>query len=212
MKLNLIIVLKNKKLQKHANQLKQNWGLLESIIVDMCSLCNISSFSDRLPINLIYGKNNEDIFAWFSWTPQDSAITIEFNKSLKVEKEFLIMVLAHEIFHLMLRKNKKLMQKISEHSKSNKSILIKIKEQGLSFKMILEELIVSSFIPEGYLSKKYFNKSIKKVSNKFSQNDLIDWRRYMAYKMRGYAQLYSNKKNTIDNAYIDKIINLIKIL
>lgn len=102
------------------------------------------------------------------------------------------------------------MQKISKYSESNKSILIKIKEQGLFPKMILEELIVSSFLPEGYLSKKYFNKPTKKVPNKPPNKDLIDWRRYIAYKMRTYAQLYFNKKQTIDDAYIEKIINLIK--
>jgi len=210
MKLNLIITPKDKKLQKYTNQLKQNWDLLESIIINMYSLCNINNFSDNIPINLIYGKNNEEIFAWFSWTPKNSSITIEFSKSSKPEKGFLIIVLIHEIFHLMLRKNKKLMQKISEYSESNKSILKKIKEKELPFRIILEELIISSFIPEGYLSKKYFNKQIKKTPNKFLHNDLIDWRKYIAYKMQKYAKLYFDKKQTIDDAYINKIIDLIK--
>lgn len=210
MKLNLIISPKNKQLQKQANHLIRNWTLLESMIINICSLCGIKTFSDRVPINLIYGKNNKEIFAWFSWTPKNSTITIEFSKSVKVNNQFMIMVLVHELFHLILRKNKNLMQKISKYAKSNESILTKIKEKKLLPRIILEELIVSSFIPEGYLSKKYFNRPIKKTSNKSLYNDLIDWRRYIAYKMQGYAQLYFKKKQAIDNTYINKIINLIK--
>jgi hypothetical protein len=211
MKLNLIISPKNKKLQTHANQLIRNQNLLEHMITNICSLCGIRNFLDRVPINLIYGKNNKEIFAWFSWTPHKSIITIEFNKSPKIDNQFMIMVLVHELFHLMLRKNKILMQKISRYTKSNEPILKKIKEKNLLPRMILEELIVSSFLPEGYLSKNYFNKPIRKISNKFSHDDLIDWRRYIAYKIQRYARLYFNKKKTIDDAYINEIINLIKI-
>ena len=210
MKLNLIISPKNKQLQKRANQLTKNWNLLESMIIDICSLCGISNFSNRVPINLIYGKNNKEIFAWFSWTPKNSAITIEFSKSPKTDNQYMIMVLGHELFHLILRENKKLMQKISKYTKFNEPILTRIKEKNLSSRLILEELIISSFIPEGYLSKKYFNKPIKRTSTEFLGNDLIDWRRYIAYKMQRCAQLYFGKKQIIDDTYINKIINLIK--
>ncbi len=210
MELNLIISPKNRQLQKQANQLTQNWDLLESMIINICSLCGIKTFSDRVPINLIYGKNNKEIFAWFSWTPKNSMITIEFSRSRKVNNQFMIMVLVHELFHLVLRKNKKLMRKISKHTKSNESILKKIKEKNLSSRMILEELIISSFVPEGYLSKKYFNKSIKLMSSESLCNELLDWRRYIAHKMQRHAQLYSKRKQIIDDTYINKIINVIK--
>lgn len=62
MKFNLVIVSKNKKLQKYANQLKQDWNLLESMIIDIYSLCGITSFLNRLPINLIYGRKKQRDF------------------------------------------------------------------------------------------------------------------------------------------------------
>ena len=209
MKLNLIISSQNKQLQKRVERLIKNSEILNRLLSKIFLLCQISNFNDPTKINLIYKKTNQEIFAWFSWTPQDSFITIEFNKLNKIDDQFIILVLAHELFHLILRKNKNLVRTIIKYSKLHTSCLQQIKETRLLPKIILEELIISSFIPEGYLSKKYFNKSIKKIS-KFLYNDLIDWRRYIAYKMQFYAKTYLKNKQTIDNNYIEKIIKLIE--
>lgn len=209
MKLNLIISSKNRKLQKRISGLVKNSSMLDNLIDEIFLLCEINKFNDVIKIYLIHGESDQEIFAWFSWTPQKSFITVEFNKLNKFDNQFFISVLAHELFHLILRKNKKLAQRIIDYTELNQNILQKIKEEKLLPKIILEELIISSFIPEGYLSKKYLNKSIKKIS-KFLYNDLIDWRRYVAYKMQKIIQIYLKNKWKINDNYIEKIIELIK--
>lgn len=209
MKLNLTISSKDKRLQKYVSRLIENSTTLSILIDKIFLLCGIRSFANPIPVYLIRKKTNQEVFAWFSWTPQKSFITIEFNKSNKINNQFLLLILAHELFHLILRKNKKLIQKITEYAKSNKSTLQTIKENQLLPRIVLEELIISSFIPEGCLSKKTFRKYIKTISE-FLYNDLIDWRRYIAYKMRTNAQAHVKSKKTIDDKYIKKIIELIK--
>ncbi|MDP2947015.1 MAG: hypothetical protein Q8N88_02785 [Nanoarchaeota archaeon] len=209
MKLKLTILSKNKSLQKHVKQLTKNSTILNDLIVEIFSLCGIDHFTNSVRIYLIHKRNNQEMFAWFSWTPQKSFITVEFNNLDKIDDKFLILVLAHELFHLILRKNKNLIRKIIKYIKPNQLIFQKIKEERLLPRIILEELIVSSFIPEGCLSKKYFNMPIKKIS-KFLYDDLIDWRRYVAYKMQKSAQTYLKNERIIDDKYIKEIVMLVR--
>ena len=75
-------------------------------------------------------------------------------------------------------------------------------------RIFLEELLISSFTPEGYLSQKYFNIKINTYALK--PKDLIDWRRLVASKLQDTAKEYVNNTRQIDNKYLSYIIDVIK--
>lgn len=112
--------------------------------------------------------------------------------------------MAHEFFHLMLRKNKNLFLKIA---KENEKLLTKLGE-GMPNRIFLEELSVSSFIPEGYLSEKYFK---TKVASYVSRpKDLLMWRKFVASKLYRIAKRYINNTQQIDERYLIYLIGVIK--
>ena len=97
-------------------------------------------------------------------------------------------VLLHEIFHLLIRKNKILKKQIYNLNKNSP---------------YFEELLISSFIPEGYLSQVYLNTPQLKYSK--NSKNLIDQRRYIAHKLSDQAQTYIKKKQPLDKKYFNLI-------
>jgi len=190
--------------------LNSNELLLDHVLDDMKHLLSLNSFNiSKIPIKLVIDKVNadEEIDAWFSWTPKNRYIVVEIPKNLKMSNnKFYLSVLTHEFFHLMLRKNKALFSEIEKISKNNK--LIKKLADGMPNKMFFEELFISSFIPEGYLSEKYFDIKIKKFSKK--PKDIIDWRKFVAYKMRNISKEYLEKRKKIDKEYLNEVMSILK--
>ena len=98
---------------------------------------------------------------------------------------FPLAVLAHEFFHLMLRENKNLFLKITKIAQKNEKLFTKLSKE-IPSRIFLEELLISSFIPEGYLSEKYFNTKV--VSRISKPKDLLSWRKFIAFKLYQIAK------------------------
>lgn len=190
---------------------QNNQSLLQQIIVDIQKLCNVKSFkTDQIPIFLISNpmSNNKEIDAWFSWTPKQIFIVIEIPFNLKVSNSlFPLSILIHEFFHLILRKNKNLLLKISKFAEKNKKLLTKLSED-VSNRIFLEELLISSFIPEGYLSEKYFHTKV--ISYTLKPKDLLSWRKFVAFKLYPMAKTYIYNDRQIDEKYLKNLIKIIK--
>ena len=107
----------------------------------------------------------------------------------------------------MIRKNKKLFLKIDEISKKNEKILLS-KSDGMPRKMFLEELIVSSFIPEGYLYEKVFYTKVFPCTIK--PKSLLDWRKFIAFYSRDISKDYVDNTQVIDDRYIKNLVKIIK--
>ncbi len=203
------------KVSKHLflwKQYFQNNGLLfQQIIFDAKKLSGIKNFAiSKVPIYLISNPSDKDreINAWFSWMPKETFIVVEIPLGFRVPNNFFPLgVLVHEFFHLMLRENKNLFSKISKIAKENEKIFTKLSE-GMPNRIFLEELLISSFIPEGYLSEKYFNTKV--VTYNLKPQDLLGWRKLVASKLHGTAREYLNNAQRIDKNYLVCITSFIK--
>ncbi|MDO8639587.1 MAG: hypothetical protein Q7R53_01555 [bacterium] len=190
---------------------QNNQPLFQQVILEVKKLSGTKHFAiSKIPIYLVSNPCDEDkeISAWFSWTPKENFIVIEIPIDLKVSNNFFpLSVLAHEIFHSILRKNENLFLKISKIAEENEKILIKLSED-MPNRIFLEELLISSFIPEGYLGEKYFG--IKVNAHTLKPKDLLDWRRLVAFKLRDTVKKYLNNTQQIDKKYLQSIIEVVK--
>ncbi len=191
--------------------LQNNHSLFQQAILGLKKLSGIKHPTiSKIPIYLISdpASNDKEIDAWFSWTPKESFIVVEIPLNLKVPNNFFpLAVLAHEFFHLMLRKNKNLFLKITNIAKENDKLFTKL-AKGMSNRIFLEELLISSFIPEGYLSEKYFNTKI--VPHTSKPKDLLRWRKFVAFKLYQVAKKYINDTQQIDEKYLKDLMVVIK--
>ena len=205
------------RLGKRAEYYQKNEKTLLEIIHIICRLCQIKKFNiSSVPIHLLLSSPaSEDSQGWFSWTPKQSKIVLECSGWRNdIRKKFPIAILAHEIFHLIIRKNKKLNEKIQSFSQNNKETLNKICDP-MPVGMFFEEMLLSSFIPEGYLSKKYLNIPTKRRAKyelaEKSFFDIILTRRYIAQAMKAKAKNYTDGKSKfIDSDYFNEM--LLKLL
>lgn len=190
---------------------QNNQPLFQQTIIELKKLSGIKHFAvSKIPIYLISNLNSEnnEIDARFSWTPKESFIAIEIPFNLKVPNHFFpVSILAHEFFHLMLRKNKNLIFEINKIAKKNERVFTKLSE-GIPNRIFLEELIISSFIPEGYLSKKCLNTKFSAFTSK--PKDLLSWRKIVASKSYEIAKNYINNIGQIDKKYLEHIVNVLK--
>ena len=190
---------------------QNNRWLLRQIVSNVKKLSGVKRFNIyKIPIYLISNPINTDkeIKAWFSWTPKENFIVVEVPSKSKVPNNlFPLSVLAHEIFHLILRQNKNLFSKITKIAKENKRLLSK-SAQGMPNRIFLEELLVSSFVPEGYLSEKYLHTRV--TTYKAKPNDLLGWRKFIAFKLYQIAKDYTDHLWQIDEKYLQELVNIIK--
>jgi len=190
---------------------QNNQLMLKQAILGIKNLSGIKHFTiSKIPIYLISNpaSNDKEINAWFSWAPRENFIVVEIPLGLKVPNNFFpLAVLAHEFFHLILRKNKKLFLKITNIAKEKDKLFTKLAE-GMPNRIFLEELLVSSFVPEGYLSEKYFNTKV--VSHTSKPKDLLRWRKFIAFKLYQMAKKHIKDTRQIDENYLKDLIGVIK--
>lgn len=203
------------KASKHLLLWKQyfqnNQSVFQQAILELKKLSGIKYPTiSKIPIYLISDpiSNDKEINAWFSWTPKENFIVVEIPLGLKAPNNFFpLAVLAHEFFHLMLRENKNLFLKITNIARENDKLFTKLAE-GMPNKIFLEELLISSFIPEGYLSEKCFNTKI--ISHTSRPKDLLEWRKFVAFKLYQATKKYINDTRQIDENYLKDLIGIIK--
>lgn len=213
--LNPVFVPYWRKASKHLFLWKQyfqkNQTLFHQVFTELKKLSGVKHLTiSKIPIYLISDSvsNDREINAWFSWAPKESFIVVEIPLGLKVPNNFFpLAVLTHEFFHLMLRKNKDIFLRIADIAKKNDELLTK-QAEGMPNRMFLEELLISSFIPEGYLSEKFFNTKV--VSYISRPKDLLGWRKFVAFKLYQAAKKYINDTRQIDENYLKDLMVVIK--
>lgn len=123
-------------------------------------------------------------------------------------------ILLHELFHILLKKNKSLFDKLSKLIDQNVHILEKSKLGIWSLNIVAEEALISSFIPEGYLSEKNLKtdiiKEAKQELNKKNVDPLSQLRNFSAILMYDEAKKYVDGKKSLDVEFFNKIITVIK--
>jgi hypothetical protein len=204
-----------RKASKHLLLWKQyfqnNQFLFQQVILELKKLIGVKHFTiSKISIYLVSDlvSNDKEINAWFSWAPKESFIVVEIPFGLKTPNNFFsLAVLTHEFFHLMLRENKNLFLKITNIARENNKLFTKLAE-GMPNRIFLEELLISSFIPEGYLNEKYFGAKVVSCTSK--PKDLLEWRKFVAFKLYPIAKKYTNGVRQIDENYLKDLIEVIK--
>jgi hypothetical protein len=190
---------------------ENNQILLQKTFTTIKKLSGVKNFPlSKTPLYIVSDiqKKYKEINAWFSWTPKKNFIVIEVPPGLKPNSYFPLSILMHEFFHLVLRRNKKIIFQINKVAQENKQLLTKISKECTSNRIFLEELLISSFIPEGQLSKKYFH---TKINNPIAKpKNLLLWRKTVAYKSHSIAKKYIDNTQEIDTKYIQYIAGIIK--
>jgi len=177
------------------------------------SLCNISSTKllSHIIIRLLFSQSKNDVQAW----AYRNIIAIEGSSyPLKKIDDLTNGILLHEYFHLALNQNVRIKNKIIFLSREHKNLLLKLKIPSWPPHIILEEALVSSFIPEGYLSKKLSQKNIKKDAlqqiNRKNIERLLKMRYFCALKMYNLAKKYIDSQKPIDSKYLTTLVNVLK--
>jgi hypothetical protein len=143
------------------------------------------------------------------WTMSDDSIAIKYSAKHSLS-EVCLLIIPHEIFHLIIWKNKTLTLKMDRLAEDNSEKLKKINFENWEIHMILEELLISSFIPEGYLAEKFLGTDVQKKAQKEimkNHRECFLCERYKsAYKLYPFAKKYVENKKKIDSRYLKAII------
>ena len=138
------------------------------------------------------------------WTSDNNIVLECSGWPVKRTKEIYQEIIPHELFHILLRNNNRLLKKLRELAAENEPSLAKINFEGYSSRMAFEEIILSSFIPEGYL----IHKRIEPLDKKPKDFQMV--RQKFAYLLRDEAKKYVTAGKSIDRAYLERVMREIK--
>ena len=174
----------------------------------------VKNFSN-ISLNLIASSHSKgDIIGWFSTDDKKTKLVLECSYLPDIKtKNFLLAVIAHELFHLALREKKDILKQIDYMAGKNKKLFNLFLTQE-NTPRIFEELIISSFTPEGIFLEKYFSEKIKyhptmkkDVNGKISY---ISTRRFLANRLKIISSEYIKKNKKLDKKYFLNLIKEIK--
>jgi len=187
---------------------------IETALVQVESLTGLESKIKltNIPIQLAMSSaEKDDIVGWYSTLEEKTDLVLECSGVIENNFPFLEAVLLHELFHFALRSRSVVMSLITNIADKNQDNLSPL-SQDMSPLQVLEELLVSSFTPEGYLATKYFNTTIdtaEKTDESVPHNFTLI-RRRSAHAMKNLAKEYIDEKKCIDTRYLDSLIETIK--
>ncbi len=211
---NFLWLKEERKINSIKNYFLKNIHYIDSnlkIIEKLCNLEKKHSASKIILKILLSSSTKTDCQAWYF----NNTIVLEASSWAKDKyDELLNTIFLHECFHFYLQKNKFLSTKIKNLANKNENDIKKLDLKHWPNEVILEECLVSSFLPEGYLSEKFLKKDIKKIANKKikskNKEKLSRLRYFCALKLYIQAKDYVENKKQLDNFYIKKLHNSIK--
>jgi hypothetical protein len=168
-------------------------------------IVNITGIKNRkklfsTPVYLIETPQEEPS-AWFSWEPDKTFISLLVSYGYNDSSSFLLAIVMHEFFHLALRENVALLNLIKQCAQDVPNIT---SLEKMPKEQVLEELVISSFLPEGYLGKTFFHTN---MTNKVGViQDFQSLRRFVAEKLSQQAHMYVETGKTIDQQYLENLI------
>jgi len=201
------------KILEYLNSQSKKIGTVVSTICVLSGIEGGDAYLKQTPVHLVVSSDKKkDVIGWFSTMDNRTDFVLECSGVASSNLNFLSMVLLHELFHLILRTNSQIRDRIKSISDENKQILATL-SRDMSTSLVLEELLVSSFIPEGYLGAKFFKKKIKSASFIKEKNGVVSFvsaRQFSAYKLKEMASEYVGARKAIDDNYLFSIIEVIK--
>jgi hypothetical protein len=190
--------------------LKSNTRQLDAALGNVTALCGTTTRTDHIPMNLVIGSGAKgDMSGWCSRMGSEIELILECSKLPGGSRaEFLKMIAVHELFHCALAKSdklKKLLDRLAEKHARKLSALSHL--TGASPRNVLEELVISSFVPEGYLGKLHFKTKLGPIKKPPATGpNFVSVRRYAGYAMRSISKEYVLHKKQIDGLYVESLL------
>lgn len=167
----------------------------------------------QIPVHLVLSSDRQkDQVGWFSIFGKNTDLVLECSGVSEKIQPFLNLIILHEHFHLALRRNTQLEKLIDNISAKNHKILGPL-SQDLSPAQILEELLISSFVPEGYLAMLATGQKIKPINSikkNSGQVSFVSARQFYAYKMKTISKDYIESEKALDQKYLNSIVEAAK--
>lgn len=164
-----------------------------------------------IPIYLtISSSRKKDVVGWFSRFNNKTDLVLECS-GLSADN-YLEPIFVHELFHYAVGKSTSLKHDIETTARQEQKALVAISD-GMPPILALEELLLSSFVPEGYLSQLFFGTRItpiRRIETGKNNDSFSSARTYCAYQLRKMAQTYISNKRQIDKKYLLSLIAAIK--
>lgn len=187
---------------------------IDNALADVERLCGLGldvSLLRNTPLYLaIASSHPNDLVGWFSHSNSRNTFVLEFCDDVSVVSGFLEAVIVHEMFHIGLRQNDKLMSHIhSIGAQAHDEIPV---VDDMKPERVYEEILVSSFTPEGAIAEKHFGKvmPLDKPKIDFSGGKLVLLRRRVAGYLSTIAREYIDSGKTIDDDYFAALLEGIK--
>ena len=124
-------------------------------------------------------------------------------------------IFLHECFHILFKKNKKLFSVFKLIINKNRQLLNGIEFAEWTPEIIFEEILISSFSPEGYLSEKNLRINSRKIAQKEltkkNSDNFTKLRNFCALHLYDLAKEYCDKNKALDKFYFEKAVECFKI-
>jgi hypothetical protein len=174
----------------------------KSTVKSIMRLCGVKKIKDE-QIFCYLNMSASSVPDCNGWT-SDNVIVLECSGwPMRQFREIHREIIPHELFHILLRDNKRLLQNVRRIAAANESPLSKINFEHWSSRMVFEEIVISSFIPEGYLIHARPNRP------KGKPRDFQSVRKRFAYLLRAQAMQYVTSQKAIDPHYLNGVMDQI---
>ena len=200
-----------KVIEKKFNEKKSQ---IDKNLEDIKKLCGLTKkqLPQKIETTLILSSTlKEDCQGWSF----KEKVVLECSGWPKEKIEYLIYsIFLHECFHILFKRNIKLFSNFKSVAHKNRHSINLTELSEWPPEVILEEIVISTFLPEGYLSEKNMNinsrKTAKKEAEKKSTDDFTRLRNFCALHLYDLAKEYTDKDKQLDRFYFEKAIDCIK--
>ena len=203
----------NKKLKIIAKKFKGQNSQINSRLETIRKLCGLKKqqLPKKIEVRLLLSSNFQEECQ--GWSFKDK-IVLECSGWPLQKIDYLINnIFLHECFHILFKKNQKLFRVLKVMLNTHNKILKKFISKIWSPEIIFEEVLISSFLPEGYLTEKFSKINVQQIAKKEllkQKNDNLTRLRYFAalyfYEL---AKKYVEENKPLDKFYFEKVIECI---
>lgn len=182
------------------------------IIKKLCRL-EKQQIPEKIEVKLLFSSNaKEDCQGWSF----KEKIVLECSGWPMDKTNYLINnIFLHECFHILFKKNKKLFSVLKSIINKNRQLLKETEFAKWTPEIVFEETLISSFLPEGYLSEKNLGIDARKAAQKELAKKNTDaftkLRNFCALRLYNLAKKYCNENKSLDKFYFEKAIKCFKI-
>ncbi len=203
----------NKKLKIIAKKFKGQNSQINSRLETIKKLCGLKKqqLSKKIEVRLLLSSHSQEECQ--GWSFKDK-IVLECSGWPLQKIDYLINnIFLHECFHILFKKNQKLSRVLKVMLNTHNKILKKFISKIWSPEIIFEEVLISSFLPEGYLTEKFSKINVQQIAKKEllkQKNDNLTRLRYFsALYFYDLAKKYVEENKPLDKFYFEKVIECI---